>query len=174
MACRNKEENNMDSKVSPNERQFVCVMIYLLRDSKTMLKVCDDALRLKNRSRRYEATLHHLGKESKQLKGAVLNTLDKQLKATSKVKGLNLLHFSKGIIKIWLLCFHRLRIVSNLVGKKKKNSTQTMLWYVVQYIRKAICLRGWQVNALTHLDESQDYRSKTQALILQLAVKCCE
>lgn len=122
MACRNKEENNMDSKASPNERHFVGVMIHLLRDSETMLKVCDEALRLKNRSRRYEATLHHLGKESKQLKGVILNTLDKQLKATSKVKGLTLLHFSKGIIKIWLLCFNRLQIVStkNLAGKKKK------------------------------------------------------
>lgn len=40
--------------------------------------------------------------------------------------------------------------------KKKKSPTQTMLWYVVQYIRKAICLRGWQVNVLTRLDEFQD------------------
>lgn len=47
MACWNTEENNMDSKVSPNERHFVCVMIYLLRDNETMLKVCDDSQRLK-------------------------------------------------------------------------------------------------------------------------------
>lgn len=49
-----------------------------------------------------------------------------------------------------------------------------MLWYVVQYIRKGICLPGWQVNALTRLDDFQDYRSKTKTLFLQLAVKCCE
>lgn len=42
MACWNTEEN-MDSKVSPKERRLVCVMIYLLRDSETMLKVCDDS-----------------------------------------------------------------------------------------------------------------------------------
>lgn len=28
--------------VRPNERRFVCVKVYLLRDSETMLEVCDD------------------------------------------------------------------------------------------------------------------------------------
>lgn len=43
MACGNTEENNMDSKVSSNERRFVCVKVYLLRDSETMLKVWEDS-----------------------------------------------------------------------------------------------------------------------------------
>lgn len=53
MACWITEENNMDSKVSPTERRFVCVMIYLLRDSETMLKMSDDSQCLENRSRWY-------------------------------------------------------------------------------------------------------------------------
>lgn len=61
MACWNKEENNIDSKVSPNERRFVCAMISLLRDCETMLKVCDEPHFPKKRSHWYEVTLHHLG-----------------------------------------------------------------------------------------------------------------
>lgn len=43
MVCWNTEENNMDSKVSPTERHFVCVKIYPLRNSETMIKVSDDS-----------------------------------------------------------------------------------------------------------------------------------
>lgn len=157
MACWNKEENNMDSKVSPNERRFcLCHDIFVERLWNHAQSVWWATLPPpKKRSHWYEVTLHHLGSESKQLKCVILNTPDNQPKATPKVEGLNLLHFRKGISKIWLLL----------------SPTQTMLWYFVQYIRKAICLRGWRVNALNRLDEFQDYCSKAQALPLQRAVK---